>query len=187
MLPWGHAALGYLLYRVLRRLGDPDRPPTDAEALALAVGTQFPDLIDKPGAWTLAVVPSGRSVGHAIPVLVPILALLWIVASPDRRALVAAFVVGVGSHLLGDSWELLLAGKLGDLTFLLWPFFPVAPEHGRSFIEFFLSLTLTPTVAAGLVVTAVALGVWYRDGYPGPALLVSWSKRAASTVTGRRA
>lgn len=186
MLPWGHAALGYLLYRPLL-LADPapDRRPTDAEALVLAVGTQLPDLIDKPGAWTFGLIPSGRSVGHSVLVLVPLVALLWVVASPTRRSLVVAFAVGTGSHLLGDSWSALVAGEFGRLTFLLWPLYPVEPERGRSFIDFFLSLTPTPTLAVGLVVSAVAVAVWYRDGCPGPGLLVAWAGDAAAAVGGR--
>ncbi|ESP88816.1 metal-dependent hydrolase [Candidatus Halobonum tyrrellensis] len=185
MLPWGHLALGYLLYHLLLRLGDPERGPADAPTLALAVGTQFPDLVDKPGAWTLGVVPSGRSVGHSVFVLVPLVALLWTVASPARRGVVAAFAVGVGSHLVGDSWGSLLAGDVGDLTFVLWPVYPVEPEHGRSFVEFFLNLSLTPVLAVGVALSALTLVVWYRDGCPGVGLLVSWARAGATAVAGR--
>lgn len=185
MLPWGHAALGYLLYHALLRLDAPARRPGDAATLALGVGTQFPDLIDKPGAWTLGVVPSGRSVGHALPVVVPLLVVLWLVASPARRGLVVAFAVGVGSHLVGDSWVLALRGDFGDLSFLLWPVLPVEPEHGLGFVEFFLSLTLTPPIVVGLVVTAIGLAVWNRDGRPGIALVWSWASDATGPLTGR--
>ena len=185
MLPWGHAALGYLLYHLLLRADDPDRRPTGAATLAVGVGTQFPDLIDKPGAWTLGVVPAGRSVAHSAVVLVPLLALSWLLVSPERRGAVAAFAVGVGSHLLGDSWTSLVRLRPDEVSFLLWPLYPVEPEHGLSFVEFLLSLTLTPELAVGLVVTGLAAVVWYRDGRPGLALLFSWADGAAVAVTGR--
>jgi len=65
MWPWGHLAVGYLLWSVLvrdRRF----RPPTGAETLLLAVGTQFPDAVDKPLAWSLGVLPNGRSLAHSV-------------------------------------------------------------------------------------------------------------------------
>ena len=185
MLPWGHLGLGYLLYHALLRIDDPRRRLGDAAALALAVGTQFPDLIDKPGAWTIGVIPSGRSVGHSVFVLVPLLAALWVFASPERRGLVAAFAVGVGSHLVGDSWAPVLDGGLREVTFLLWPVYPVEPEHGLSFVEFFLTLSVSPELAAGALVSFVGVAVWYRDGCPGVALVTAWARGAAATVGGR--
>ena len=63
MWPWDHLAFGYVWYTLASRGWD-GRPPSNAAAIALAVGTQFPDLVDKPLAWWLDVLPAGRSLGH---------------------------------------------------------------------------------------------------------------------------
>ena len=60
MWPWGHLALGYLLHSPLARARF-GRPPTDRATLLLVIGTQLPDLVDKPLAWWLGVLPAGRS------------------------------------------------------------------------------------------------------------------------------
>lgn len=58
MWPWGHAAIGYLLFSMDTRLRYGRRPGGPATIL-LFFGTQFPDLVDKPLAWTLPLLPSG--------------------------------------------------------------------------------------------------------------------------------
>jgi hypothetical protein len=59
MWPWEHLAVGYLLYSVSCVLWG--RYPTRIGVAALAFGTQFPDLVDKPLGWWLGVLPSGQS------------------------------------------------------------------------------------------------------------------------------
>jgi hypothetical protein len=61
MLPLGHAALGYLLYTVAGRVSGKQVPLRYA-IVPLAVGTQFPDLVDKPLAYldVLAYLDSAR-------------------------------------------------------------------------------------------------------------------------------
>ncbi|WP_224448601.1 metal-dependent hydrolase [Haloprofundus salilacus] len=168
MLPWGHAALGYLLYSYglrFRRAG----PPTGlATMLALAVGTQFPDLVDKPLSWTFQVLPGGRTLAHTLFVAVPfLLAVLFVARRVDRRTVGDAFAVGYASHLLGDTLWQLSQGNVEVLAFLVWPLIPVGePEYDYSIVEFFLQLELTAGVAFGLAVTAVGLVRWWRDGAP---------------------
>jgi len=71
MWPWGHLAVGYVAFSVFVRfrLG---RQPSGHAALALAVATQLPDLIDKPLAWQFGLLSSGISVAHSILVGVPL-------------------------------------------------------------------------------------------------------------------
>ena len=62
MWPWEHLAFGYLLWSLwLRARGR--SLPGDWEALVLVFATQLPDLVDKPLAWQLGVLPGGRSLG----------------------------------------------------------------------------------------------------------------------------
>jgi membrane-bound metal-dependent hydrolase YbcI (DUF457 family) len=171
MWPWGHAAFGYLLYR----LGPSatGRRPTGPAVLALGVGTQFPDLVDKPLAWSLAVLPSGRSLAHSVLVAaVVIAAVAYVTRSSGRRRAGRAFAVGYLSHLLGDALVPLVELDAAFLTFLVWPLLPPPPyESDSGFAEHVASLSLTTTTAVGLLLTALALTVWAHDGYPGLATL----------------
>ncbi|WP_284033485.1 metal-dependent hydrolase [Halobaculum lipolyticum] len=85
MLPWTHAAFGYLLLlAVVLLLG---RRFSRAELLAVLVGTQLADVIDKPLAWWFDVVPSGRSLGHSLLFVVPlcavVVAITWYRRHPE--------------------------------------------------------------------------------------------------------
>ena len=56
MWPWGHLAVAYLCYVLSIKLrGDGEQ--TLLTLVAVAVGSQFPDLIDKPFAWSVAILP----------------------------------------------------------------------------------------------------------------------------------
>lgn len=171
MWPWGHAALGYLLYRL--GLAATDRRPTGPAVLALAVGTQFPDLVDKPLAWTLGVLPSGRSLAHSLfAVAVLAAAALYLARRFDRGREARAFVVGHLSHLLGDALVPLVELDATFLTFLVWPLYPPPPyASDSSFVAHVADLSLTPLLAFEFLLTALALAVWARDGYPGLATL----------------
>lgn len=64
MWPWEHLAFGYVLFSLLVRIGR--RRPDDASVYLLVLFTQFPDLVDKPLAWTFGILLSGLSVGHSV-------------------------------------------------------------------------------------------------------------------------
>jgi hypothetical protein len=167
MLPWAHAAVGYLLYSAYSRwrVG---WPPVGLTVYAVGLGTQFPDVIDKPLAWSFAVLPSGRSLGHSLLTLVAVLILLRVACRyPDQRALSAAFGVGYISHLFADGIGSVIAGDFGELEYLLWPVIDVPTGESRSFIEFFLALEPTPMMLAGMILTIVGGVVWVYDGMPG--------------------
>jgi len=167
MLPWAHAAVGYLVYSVYSRwrVG---RPPVGLTVYAVVLGTQFPDLIDKPLAWSFAVLPSGRSLGHSLFTLGVLLVVLRVTFRyPDQRALSTAFGLGYVSHLLGDGIGAITSGEVSGLGYLLWPVTDVPTGDTRSFIEFFLALEPTLLMLAGFVLTIVAGVVWVYDGLPG--------------------
>ncbi|MFB6362099.1 MAG: metal-dependent hydrolase [Halobacteriales archaeon] len=168
MWPWGHLALGYLLYSLeLRRRG---RVPEAPEVFLVAVGTQYPDLVDKPLAWTFGVLHSGRSLGHSVLFAGIVLALLYVFLVPriDRSKLIA-FAVGWLSHPLGDlPFRGFLAGDAVAPTYLAWPLLPVpADETERTLLTYILTYDygLWEVFEFGLFVLAVV--VWLYDDRPG--------------------
>lgn len=179
MWPWGHLALGYLLYSPVVRLIR-GRAPTSAEVVALVFGTQLPDLVDKPLSWVFHVTPQGYSVAHSVFVAVPVgLLALAIAARRDRTAVGAAFTVGYWSHLFGDVLFAVGLGQRYTVERLLWPVVtlpeyssnPMATERILSYLVDWVAhllatesvllplLYLGPLAAAGLL--------WLVDGAPG--------------------
>ena len=137
MWPPGHLAVGYLSYAVLRRFGDGD-PPNATATVALAVGTQLPDVVDKPLSWTFGLLPTGRSLAHSALTTMVVTAVVARYANAnDRPAVGAAFAVGYWSHLLGDLYAAVVAGESQTNWFFLWP---IVPQEGYvtspSFLEY---------------------------------------------------
>jgi membrane-bound metal-dependent hydrolase YbcI (DUF457 family) len=170
MLPWGHAAVGYLCYTLWLR-GRKRHPPASLAVLALAVGTQFPDLIDKPLAWTFGILPSGRSLGHSL-VFVGVLAagLWWFSRRAGREREAGAFLCGHISHIFADVAPAAVAGEWVVLRSLAWPFLPVyvyPGEMDRSIGDFLLTLDLASVPTSGLILLALVFVVWVVDGRPG--------------------
>ena len=185
MWPWGHLAVGYLSYR-LWRLVDVGRGPGERETVAVAIGTQFPDLVDKPLAWSLGVLPHGRSLAHSLLTAVAVAALVgYALRRRNYDAEATAFTVGYASHLAADAIAPALGGEFRELGYLLWPVVP-ALEYGTtpSFASQFGSLTLSPFLAAELALTVLAAALWFRDGAPGVGVLAAiprWVGRKLST------
>ncbi len=172
MWPWGHLVFGYVVYSLWRRLsGNP--PPTDTTALLLAFGTQFPDLVDKPLAWTFGVIPNGRSLTHsAITTTIIVVTVLYVAHRSSRLSYATAFGTGYYSHLIGDALNPLLGGSLYELGFLLWPLVPAIDYGDGGFLAHFAELELTPLFVVRILVLAVpAALLWIADGTPGTALL----------------
>lgn len=175
MWPWEHAAAGYLLYTVyLRARGN--GTPEGTAAIALGLGTQFPDLIDKTLAWYLAILPSGRSLAHSLFTAIFVSALVLAYARRhDRTSVGAAFVGGYLAHLFGDGLHPFLAGNWAFLSFLGWPLLasPVYPgEHG--ILAHLLRFQLSSYRLALSAMTLIALVLWRQHGYPGLGVLRSW-------------
>lgn len=168
MWPWGHLAVGYLLYSLGLRAGR-RTPPTDQQALALALGTQLPDLIDKPLAWWVPLLPGGRTLGHSLVFAVPLVLALGLLARRrGRLSWVVAFAVGYASHLVGDLYLAVAFGNYGELTILLWPLTPtVVYDAQPSLLWHLSSITLSPLFLAELALGVLVVALWLVDGRPG--------------------
>ena len=172
MWPWGHLAFGYVLYSLGTRART-RAPPTDLNTIALAAGTQFPDLVDKPLAWWVGILPGGRTLAHSLVLMVPLVALLALLARRvGGTTQVTAFAVGYGSHLIGDALGPVLYGSYDELAFLLWPLTPtVIYDSEPSVVWHFSSITLTPAFVAELSLGVIVVALWVVDGYPGAGTL----------------
>jgi hypothetical protein len=127
MWPWGHLAFGYVGYLLVRPWAI--RRADRVAVLAALFGSLFPDLVDKPLAWGLAVLPSGRSLAHSVFALIIVSAVVWVVAVEyDRREAGIAFPIGYVTHLVGDGLVPIYEGSYGELSYLLWPLLP-APAY----------------------------------------------------------
>lgn len=180
MMPWGHLAVGYLAYSVGTRVWS-GRTPAGGPTILLAMGTQFPDLVDKPLNWWFGIF-DGRAIGHSVLVMGMLCTAILVVAyRRERGALGAAFSVGVVTHLLGDSWQALLHGDFGSATFLLWPLFPAPTYPKDSLIDHLVAMRrqfsvlsdlsaealLASQAGQQLVLLVVLVGLWAVDGFPG--------------------
>lgn len=172
MWPWGHLALGYLVYSLVRRRQG--QLPEHPEVYLLGIGALLPDLVDKPLAWTFGVLESGRSLGHSALVAVIVVGVLYLALAPRfGRQPVVAFGIGYLTHPMADlPYNAVLAGEFEFLHYFVWPLLAVpTPESDISLITYLLSYEpgLTDWVQLGLVV--LALGLWRFDGSPGWAAL----------------
>lgn len=124
MWPWGHAAVGYLLYRVLGRTSGRtggDGPPSGPAVVALGVGTQFPDLVDKPLSWSFDLLPAGRTLAHSALIGAVFVAGLTVVATryegrPARAGTTSATVSGDGGRTRAGTEAGAGAGIVGRLV-----------------------------------------------------------------------
>lgn len=168
MFPWGHAAVGYLLYVALVRYRFGERPE-GAPVIALAIGTQFPDLVDKPLAWYLGVLPSGRSLAHSVFVAMVLISLVyWLASRFDRSELGVAFALGYLSHLLGDVVYPLFRGEWEAVGILLWPIVPQpGSETDYTILEVLLQATESAVGIFEIVLFVFTTGLWIAHRGPG--------------------
>ncbi|MFC7070547.1 metal-dependent hydrolase [Halobaculum lipolyticum] len=167
MDPVGHALSAYLLWTGFTRLRL-GRPPTTPEAWVLALGSQLPDLVDKPLAWSLGVLPAGRSLGHSLVTAAVLLVVLRRVLPPARRRLLAPLAVGVVSHDLLDAVAPLSRGEPAYVAYLLWPLIEQPPyDPPPPLLSAFGASLLGGVSGADAAALAVVLAVWLADGAPG--------------------
>lgn len=139
------------------------RRPTTGPILLLVIGASlFPDLVDKPLAWTLGVVPSGRMVAHSLVIAVPIVALVYLLAVwTGRRSYGVAFLWGYLIHITGDFYPILWHGT--DYYFfpnLFWPLLKANPDPNPGFgdkipvlsVEILPKLTVLALIFAYIIV-----------------------------------
>jgi|AntDeeMetagen681_2_1112603.scaffolds.fasta_scaffold28115_1 membrane-bound metal-dependent hydrolase YbcI (DUF457 family) len=169
MLPWGHAAVGYVCYSLWSRFGK-GRAVTNKEFWFLLFATQLPDLVDKTLGWSLDVLPSGRSLAHSLFTTV---LLVFIVSLIGRRADVAdlatAFNLGYVSHILTDALTVVIRRDTEFLVFLFWPIIQTPYDPGSRTVFGELTQALQHglfTPRTGIFLLLVFL-LWTADGWPG--------------------
>jgi len=89
------------------------------------VGSQLPDLVDKPLAHQFHLLPSGRVFVHSLPIAIPIICVVgWYGWRTDRPRAVGAFAFAYLSHIVADNHRALLLPDPAVSADLLWPFRP---------------------------------------------------------------
>lgn len=183
MWPWEHLAVGYLLYSGISRVigHRPDR----RDVLVLALGTQFPDLVDKPLGWVLGVLPGGLTLGHSLLFALPMLALVLAATRGTSLEHVGlAFAVGYSSHLPADVLYNWLVGGHLAVGFLLWPLLPASAATNPSLAAILQGLLAkyqtflsSPTgrlyLAFEVALLVSAAAAWWADGRPGSRVVAS--------------
>lgn len=185
MWPWEHVALGYLCYSLYRNalFGS---APGDRAAIVVVVASVLPDLVDKPLSWGVEWFPTGYSIAHSAFTLAAIAVVVLALRRRGTGRLAVAFLVGYGSHLLGDVVYPLLSGEGLAFRRVLWPLVSLPPYgerlgpfsrtflYLRRYVEAGLDGDGSTAVAAGLALVLVVLCLWIYDGAPG-----TWIGRSA--------
>ncbi|MDS0282648.1 metal-dependent hydrolase [Haloarcula onubensis] len=178
MWPWEHVAVGYLLYSGYVHLRHGESPGPLA-AVAVAVGALFPDLVDKPLAWTVAVFPSGVSVAHSVFTVATLCAVVLLLTGwLGRLAAGTAFCVAYAAHVPADALYQLVVGNPLRPEAYVWPLVVIeSGGHGgfldnfRYYLVRFLAFLTTPRgmlfLGLELALLGTALAVWVVDDCPG--------------------
>ncbi|WP_226481495.1 metal-dependent hydrolase [Natrinema amylolyticum] len=177
MWPWEHLAFAYVLYSLTTNVVF-RTSPSARETIAVAVGSQLPDLIDKPLAWTIGITDGGYSIGHSIFVAPFVcLAVYAVAVRRGERVLSGAFALAYLSHPIADMLSQLFRGRAVDLRTVLWPITsPPATSHG-GFLDHFalyffryvhqlLTSGLTVQIAFQSLLGLAVLALWLFDGAP---------------------
>jgi len=105
------------------------RLPSSRFVAVVFLGSQFPDLIDKPLAYHVGVIPTGRVFMHSLPIALPFVFVIVLYGwKTDRLRFGLAFAFGYLSHLLADNYTAFLGPNPHIPPDLLWPFVPPKPR-----------------------------------------------------------
>lgn len=179
MWPWEHLAAGYLAYSLLVHLTRGRAPHGRLTMAALVVGTQFPDLVDKPLAWAFHVLPSGTSLAHSVFFAVPFaLVVIAISRATHRPDAGTAFTIGYLLHLPADVLYVWFYGTPIGWSGLLWPLASKPAQQSPGLLEnvmyYFDKFLTVATSSDGMVLLAFelllvggALLLWVADDFPG--------------------
>lgn len=113
------AFLPVLAYVLVR-----DRGLPSARLVAIVfVGSLFPDLIDKPLAYELSLIPSGRVFMHSLPFAIPLMAIVGVYGwKTNRLRASGVFAFAYSSHLAVDNHEEYMEAGSQIPSDLFWPF-----------------------------------------------------------------
>lgn len=172
MWPWEHLGIGYVAYLLVR-----PRAWWEADRItlgALVLGTQLPDLVDKPLAWVFAVLPSGRSFAHSL-FFAAALAAVAVYAGRRYQRLDASFALVFGdlTHLALDAWEPYSLHQYRQLGFLFWPLTPSPyydePTNLMQLIRDAMNADFDLRFFATIAFASVLVGVFaYHVGWRAP-------------------
>jgi membrane-bound metal-dependent hydrolase YbcI (DUF457 family) len=136
--------------------------PSAAVIGVTALGSQFPDLVDKPLAHQFGLLPSGRVFTHSLPIAIPlVIAVLAYGWRTGRRRLAGAFVSAYLLHLVGDTYTVLLTGRIP--ADLLWPLTAVQPRPRVPFWAGVNGINIQLWTAFSVTVLGVTFVVLLRD------------------------
>lgn len=156
-----HAAVAYLLYRILPF--DRLNPPTGRTTGILLAGALLPDVIDKTLAFSLGTLPTRNILHSLLFAALVVSAGIYIAHRTDSTVPVVAFLIGYLSHIAADvmdSWFI----PNESLAFLFWP---ITGYHHMDAAELMSLLTLTPYTILQALLILLGAFVWIRDGTPG--------------------
>lgn len=162
MQPTTHVLVGIVVVAAVVFLRERRLPGWRLMAIT-AFASVLPDVVDKPLAWTFAVMPSGRAGLHSLPVALPLVALVLLVTyRRDRLGYGLAFAWGYLAHVVTDFRRVLTAGPEGYYeSNLLWPLVRVESGRDASFMTYFP--TLDPLFVLELVGIALLVGYLVFD------------------------
>jgi hypothetical protein len=180
MWPWEHLAVGYIAYSLGCRLVSSEYRPGAAEMGTVVLGTQFPDLIDKPLGWGTTLLPTGTSLAHSLLFAVPLtVCVILLTRFTGRQTLGYAFGVGYLLHPPADVvYSVLIGRPIGDGSFLLWPLLPAPAQtsgpvlaRAEELVARLFDVIASPAglgyLTFEILVLTAAFLLWVRDGSPG--------------------
>ncbi|ELZ39185.1 membrane-bound metal-dependent hydrolase [Halorubrum californiense DSM 19288] len=138
--------------------------PTGGLLAVVFVGSQLPDLIDKPLAHQFGLLPSGRVFVHSLPIAVPLCCLTgWYAWRTDRLRAGGAFAFAYGTHVITDNHQTLSPPNPTLSDDMLWPFRPAAPRPDVPYWAGEASINVRLWTLFSALVLTVTVYYLYRD------------------------
>lgn len=166
MRPWEHVVVA-LLPVVAYSLARYQRLPGEDMVLVVFFASLLPDIVDKPLAWTLGILPSGRMLAHSLVVALPVILLVvlasyWLGYAPHGLG----FAWGYLSHLAADFYPVLWQGRgYSYYPNMFWPIMDANPDRNGSFGSYAADMgyhVFAELVVISLVVGYIVIVFWQR-------------------------
>lgn len=138
------------------------RPPSKSMLFVVFIGSQFPDIVDKPLAFSAGILPSGRVFMHSLPFVIPfsIIVLAYGIFT-DRPHFGIGFVWAHLLHLVGDFRFSLFDGQIPPD--LIWPLAPASPSPDIPFWARTTPITVEVWTTFSLLILSVGVIVLSLD------------------------